>query len=591
MKNTLSTCKYFINFIFRTRKIYFGFLILNILFLALAPFPNILFPKYLITELMGQRRIFTLALYVGILVIANFVFSFCLKVVVEMRTKYEDKFSRILDERISAKTMNMSYEYTEKSEVIEAEKKAETGMSWYSGGIRGLMDCIVNITAAVVTFFGVLYIIYSISIWVILLTVISVVINTVVTSQCNKAQQEVFKITPKINKFYYYVYQKLTERRYAKDIRLYDGSNLICKKEKDNADSLNRIDNSCARKQTRWGTMGVIVASISGGISYCLLGALVIKGKITVGELVAGIAALEIFSNQCLTQIIRNVQEIFLKCNFMSAFVKYMQYEDARENTEQKEQIDEFKSLDFENVTFSYPGMDHPVLENISFHIDAGERVSIVGLNGAGKTTIVKLICRLYKVNDGDIKINGKSIYDYDYESYLEKLSVVFQDFKLFGYSLDKNISFGNPEKELEKPFIYQMSGIEEWVEAIPQKGNTIIGKEFDTNGIEPSGGIAQKIAIARALHRDAPIVILDEPTAALDPVAEYEIYNKFNDLIKNKTAFYISHRLSSCKFCSRIIVLDNNHIVEDGDHDQLLKLNGLYAKMYNTQAQWYSST
>lgn len=540
---------------------------------------------------MGQRRIFTLALYVGILVIANFVFSFCLKVVVEMRTKYEDKFSRILDERISAKTMNMSYEYTEKSEVIEAEKKAETGMSWYSGGIRGLMDCIVNITAAVVTFFGVLYIIYSISIWVILLTVISVVINTVVTSQCNKAQQEVFKITPKINKFYYYVYQKLTERRYAKDIRLYDGSNLICKKEKDNADSLNRIDNSCARKQTRWGTMGVIVASISGGISYCLLGALVIKGKITVGELVAGIAALEIFSNQCLTQIIRNVQEIFLKCNFMSAFVKYMQYEDARENTEQKEQIDEFKSLDFENVTFSYPGMDHPVLENISFHIDAGERVSIVGLNGAGKTTIVKLICRLYKVNDGDIKINGKSIYDYDYESYLEKLSVVFQDFKLFGYSLDKNISFGNPEKELEKPFIYQMSGIEEWVEAIPQKGNTIIGKEFDTNGIEPSGGIAQKIAIARALHRDAPIVILDEPTAALDPVAEYEIYNKFNDLIKNKTAFYISHRLSSCKFCSRIIVLDNNHIVEDGDHDQLLKLNGLYAKMYNTQAQWYSST
>lgn len=590
MKNTLSTCRYFIDFIFRTKKIYFGFMFFNIIFVAMAPFPNIVIPKYLIAELMDQRRISTLALYVGILVVANFLFSFSIKFVIEMRTKLEDKFSRILDEKISAKTMIMNYEYTEKSEVIEAEKKAETGMSWYSGGIRGLMDCIVNITAAIITFFGVLYIIYSISIWVILLTVISVVINTVVTSQCNKAQQEVFKITPKINKFYYYVYQKLTERRFAKDIRLYDGSDLICKKEKENADSLNRIDNSCAGKQTRWGIMGVFVASISGGISYCLLGILAIKGEITVGELVACIAALEIFSNQCLTQIIRNVQEIFLKCNFMSAFVKYMKYEDLQEKTELKNQINDFQSLDFENVTFSYPGMDHPVLENISFHINAGESVSIVGLNGAGKTTIVKLICRLYRVNEGDIKINGKSIYEYDYESYLEKLSVVFQDFKLFGYSLEDNISFGNNEKELKKPNIYQMSGIEEWVESLPQKGDTILGKEYDTNGVDPSGGIAQKIAIARALHRDAPIVILDEPTAALDPVAEYEIYNRFNDLIKNKTAFYISHRLSSCKFCSRIIVLDHNHIVEDGNHEQLLKLNGLYAKMYNTQAQWYSS-
>ena len=250
-------------------------------------------------------------------------------------------------------------------------------------------------------------------------------------------------------------------------------------------------------------------------------------------------------------------------------------------------------------MSFKYPGSDQYILRDINFTIHKGERISIVGLNGAGKSTLVKLICRLYDVTEGEIRIGGRNINEYRYEDYIRILAVVFQDFKLFGYTLDENIRIG-AEKEIrqggvdennasqELKSIYETSGISQWVEELDQKGNTLLGKEFDEAGVEPSGGQAQKIAIARALYCNAPMVIMDEPTAALDPVAEYEIYNRFHQLIQNRTAIYISHRLSSCKFCDKIIVLADKTIREVGSHEELMERNGVYAEMFRTQAKWY---
>ena len=201
----------------------------------------------------------------------------------------------------------------------------------------------------------------------------------------------------------------------------------------------------------------------------------------------------------------------------------------------------------------------------------------------------MNLICRLYHVTEGEILINGKNINEYSYEEYIRLLSVVFQDFKLFGYGLDENIKLGinaNNGKSLSS--VYEISGISDWVNSLKKKGDTVLSKEYDEEGIEPSGGQGQKVAIARALYRNSPIVILDEPTAALDPVAEFEIYNRFHQLVKDKTAIYISHRLSSCKFCDRIVVLEDKGIQEMGTHDELIEKNGLYAQMFHTQAGWY---
>lgn len=213
----------------------------------------------------------------------------------------------------------------------------------------------------------------------------------------------------------------------------------------------------------------------------------------------------------------------------------------------------------------------------------------MVGLNGAGKTTFIKLLCRLYDVTEGEILIDGVNIKEYSEEEYRKLFAVVFQDFELFAFSLKENIAFGEDAKEEEICRALSLAGFYEDAQKLPEGLDTILYKSFDEKGTELSGGQQQKTAIARALYKDAPIVILDEPTAALDPVAEYDIYRHFDTLVGGKTAIYISHRLSSCKFCDQIAVFAENTIKEYGTHDELIeKTDGIYAELFAAQAQYY---
>ncbi len=581
-----SVCGFFYGKVTKEKSSYPVIIILCIIATALAPFINIIFPKHIINELMGEQDLGRLALYITAIVVGNYSFSVVIRILQETRSKHEDWFGRMFDLMISKKSMEMKFENTEKESSIEAEQKAETGMSWYSGGIRGMTDCVMGICSAVVTFVGVAYILVRISPWILLVSMIAVCVNAFCTSKINQASQEVFEKTPAINKFYSYIYTKITFREYAKELRLYNGTELIERKAIQNAKDLNKMDNECAVKQFKWGIPGVVASSLSYGFSYCYLGIMAIKGKISVAEFVMCITAIETFTNNCLLPIINNAQQLMMKCNFMSGFIEFMNLDNEKEIGSELIKKEDFDEIVFRNVSFKYPGAEDYILKDINLTIQKGERLSIVGLNGAGKTTLVKLICRLYDVTEGEIRINGKNINEYSYVEYIKLLAVVFQDFKMFGYTLDENISLGVIENDMKS--IYEVSGITEWVNGLAQKGDTIMCKDYDSEGIEPSGGQGQKVAIARALYRNAPVVILDEPTAALDPVAEYEIYNRFHQLVRNKTAIYISHRLSSCKFCDRIIVLADKKIQEIGSHDELMEKKGLYAQMFSTQAGWY---
>lgn len=247
-------------------------------------------------------------------------------------------------------------------------------------------------------------------------------------------------------------------------------------------------------------------------------------------------------------------------------------------------------SIEFKNVSFKYPNTDVYILKNINTIIHSGEHLSIVGKNGAGKTTFIKLLCRLYEVTEGEILVNGVNINDIEYSKYLDLLSVVFQDYKLMAFSIKDNIDMGQnkyPDVENKINELCEIVEIDSWINSLKDKQNTNLYKMFDESGIEPSGGQAQKLAIVRALYKDSPIVVLDEPTAALDPIAEFEVYNNFDKLVGGKTAVYISHRLSSCRFCDRIIVFGGGTIIEDGSHDKLMEnQKGFYYNMYNTQAK-----
>lgn len=245
--------------------------------------------------------------------------------------------------------------------------------------------------------------------------------------------------------------------------------------------------------------------------------------------------------------------------------------------------------VEFRNVSFKYPGSKTWALRNVSIRFQVGRRLAIVGENGSGKTTFIKLLCRLYDPQEGQILLNGIDIRKYNYRDYMNIFSIVFQDFQLISQPLGANVAGSAVYDSVKVRQALLDAGFGERLAAMPQGLDTQLYKDFTENGVEISGGEAQKIAIARALYKDAPFIILDEPTAALDPIAEAEIYSKFDEIVGDKTAIYISHRLSSCKFCDEIAVFQDGHIVQRGSHDELVAdKDGKYHALWNAQAQYY---
>ena len=248
------------------------------------------------------------------------------------------------------------------------------------------------------------------------------------------------------------------------------------------------------------------------------------------------------------------------------------------------------ETIEFSHVTFTYPKAEKAVLRDVSFTIHKGEKISIVGLNGAGKSTLVKLICRMYRADSGEIRINGTNIYDYDYMTYMNAIAAVFQDYRLFNFTIAENISCR--QQQVDEARIHHLIdevGLRDKVDSLQNGIYSRFGKEYDEEGIEMSGGEAQKVAIARALYKDASMVILDEPASALDPIAEAEIYEKFNSLVEDKTAIYISHRMSSSVFCDRILIIDGGTVADYDTHENLMKkTDSLYYKLFESQAENY---
>jgi ATP-binding cassette subfamily B protein len=240
--------------------------------------------------------------------------------------------------------------------------------------------------------------------------------------------------------------------------------------------------------------------------------------------------------------------------------------------------------IEFKNVSFKYPDTESYVLKNLNLKLRVGRKLAVVGMNGSGKTTMIKLLCRLYDPTEGEITLNGIDIKKYDYREYMDLFSVVFQDFKLTGFSLGQNVAAA---VSYDAERVKKLLDVVGFGETYPL--DTPLYKSYDENGVEVSGGEAQKIALARALYRGSPVIILDEPTAALDPIAESEIYSKFDSIVGDRTAIYISHRLSSCRFCDDIAVFHEGRLVQRGGHDELLAdENGKYRELWTAQAQYY---
>ncbi|MDE6746536.1 MAG: ABC transporter ATP-binding protein/permease, partial [Oscillospiraceae bacterium] len=419
--------------------------------------------------------------------------------------------------------------------------------------------------------------------------IISLIIISIFNAQNNEIEKTFFLKLAKSNRIFSYVLYELADFRLGKDIRLYESADMMCKKAEHFSDiqSAEWIEADSKICKKSW--VMDFVNSFRDGISYFYIGFLALTKAITIGEFSMCISGSSKFY-WSLHRIITGFQNISKKCNYAHKYIEFMNYPAAMIKGD-KPVSDGEHVIEFVNVGFKYPRSENYVLKNINIKIASGEHLSIVGLNGAGKTTFIKLLCRLYDVTEGEILIDGVNIKEYSEEEYRRLFAVVFQDFQLFAFSMRENIALNGEVDDDRINEVLKQSGLYDDAQKLEHGLDTTLFKSFDEKGTELSGGQKQKTAISRALYKDAPIVILDEPTAALDPVAEYDIYRQFNTLVGGKTAIYISHRLSSCKFCDKIAVFAEDTIKEYGTHDELAELpNGIYSEMFAAQAQYYVS-
>ena len=341
---------------------------------------------------------------------------------------------------------------------------------------------------------------------------------------------------------------------------------------------------------SRFGGYSSAVMAFIGGVVYLLIGLRALAGMYEIGSVVQYVGAVTALIGG-INALVGELGQLYNNCIFLKPLMDYLNMPDilAKGNLPLEKRNNNDYEIEFKNVSFKYPGSDNYVLKNFNLKIHIGQRMAVIGMNGSGKTTMIKLLCRLYDPTEGEVTLNGCDVKKYDYDEYMSIFSVVFQDFKLLPFTLAQNIA-ASVEYESEKvKQTLSKSGFDMRLDSMPESIETYLYKNFEENGVEISGGEAQKIALARALYKDAPFIVLDEPTAALDPIAEFEIYSKFNEIVGGKTAIYISHRLSSCRFCDDIAVFHEGELIQRGSHDALIAdETGKYYKLWNAQAKYY---
>lgn len=377
----------------------------------------------------------------------------------------------------------------------------------------------------------------------------------------------------------------------ASDIRMYR-QDILCRRSLENNQSFTPKSKIAGYARGPMGACQALSAAISNaftGIVYVFVCLKSWAGAFGIGSVTQYIGAITSLSGSLslLVKTLGNMRNnaAFLRTTFEFLDIPNDMY---RGSLTVEKRSDRKYEIEFQNVGFRYPGSEAWALRGVSLKFRVGERLAVVGRNGSGKTTFIKLLCRLYDPTEGKILLNGIDISKYDYEEYISIFSVVFQDFKLLAFSLGQNVAAKAEYDQERVTECLDKAGFKDRLQKMPDGTQTCLYKDFDDRGVEISGGEAQKIALARALYKDAPFIVLDEPTAALDPVAEYEVYTKFNEIIGDKTAVFISHRLSSCRFCSDIAVFDQGRLVQRGCHDELVGAEGKYRELWSAQAQYY---
>lgn len=577
----------FIKFSFKADKKYYFLVLLNCIINALLT----VFNSYSLSLIIAscEKGDYTSSLYIGgAIALINVLFYFLCKLLssrIEIETQV---MNNRVNEELCYILTRVEFQAIEDPYYLELTERAKQAIE-NQGCIFGFISSLASLLQGIITLFGLMAVILTFDYIVLIIIFVSFVIFTGLTLLSLKTQVKFFNDLIPINRRFGYYLTILTEPRYGKDFRFYPIGRFMNKKFEDYGDEQAKYFKRFGNILGLVGAAQSVLKVIENILIYSYLILKTIKNSLPVSKFSLFISCALSFSSVIESMV-----------NTSTSFLRYSQYVapimelvELPLPLEKKDAIPfegEIETIEFRNVSFTYPRTTSKILDNVSFKINKGEKISVVGLNGAGKTTIVKLICRLYKINEGEILVNGVNIDHYNYSSYISKISAVFQDFKLFAYSIKENIL----NKDGDEKEAYQIAckvGLKEKIDKLEDGINSLYSKSFDEKGIELSGGECQKVAIGRALHSKSSLIILDEPTSALDPIAEAEIYSSFNNLVQNKTALYISHRMSSSVFCDKVLILNNGKVEDFAPHKELIKKkDSLYYKLFTSQAKNYAS-
>ncbi|WP_041707712.1 ABC transporter ATP-binding protein [Clostridium perfringens] len=585
----LSNLKYIMGYAWSQDKVLFAQCGVYTILASIAPFIGIFLPKFLIDELLGQRRIeIILMTLIGFFLLSSVVnYS-----IAWLRCAYSPRVTKIRTDyitMISDKIMKMDFKNTEDPEVLNKIKSVMNAVMSNNTGVEGVYHTLLGLFGRLTAFVGYISIVLFLSPWILLFLIINVLISYALTMRVKKYEYSQKEKAADKDRRTFYVFDTMYDFAYGKDIRIYDLKNILIDKFKKFRGERIDISKDVQGKQLKVKIVDVILLVIRECVVYGYLIYNVLFTGMGIGDFTMYFSTINGFGDW-MKGILDDLANIKAQNMYLDDMREFLEIKSENKEKTRDIPIDSSYEIEFKNVSFKYPKTDKYIYKNLSLKIKKGQRLAIVGINGAGKTTFVKLLCRLYEPTSGEILINGVNIKDFSKEEYYKILSVVFQDIKTFAFTVAENVSLEDLEDVDREKVLHciEKAGVGDKINSLQKGIDTSLLKILDGEGIELSGGENQKLALARALYKNGKIVILDEPTSALDAVAEYNIYKGFDELIGDKTAIYIYHRLASTKFCDVIAFFENGEIVEYGTHEELLKKNGKYSDMFNIQAQYY---
>lgn len=574
---------------------------------SIQPFVSIWFTAQIVNEISSQRRLKTILLYVLGAVLINFICALLKSIINHVCNEKESQMWSWFGKVFSDKQISLDFVDLENAAIQHQRQEAEENLYMFGNGlaqlfwgisalVRTLVYIVLSLVMTVSLFIstsGNRFINHPIWIGIIL---VCIAVGGLSKSKATISENDVFmeycKNTVWFNRVFMFFGKELyMNPEKAKDVRIYS-QNTVAEKMLDKLITHERDNQSDITKMALYPAIAQIIIGLANAICYLFVAIKALFGAFGVGSIVQYVAVLSRLG-EGLQELMYILSDNEVYCTHLQNLFEYLDLPNHMYQgslTVEKRDDNEYY-VEFRDVSFKYPNTDTYVLKHVNLKFKVGEKLAVVGMNGSGKTTFIKLMCRLYDPTEGEILLNGVNIKRYDYNEYMSIFSVVFQDFRLFSFPLGQNVSASasyDREKVIE---CLKKAGFAERLNSLPNDLDTFLYKDIDAEGVEISGGEAQKLALARALYKNTPFIILDEPTAALDPISEYEVYSKFNEIAGTKTSIYISHRLASCRFCDKIAVFHEGEIIQIGIHEELLAdRRGKYYELWNAQAQYYTT-